>query len=225
MRKIKVQELNKRNVKRVLIINPPNEPFTEKSLLIEPIDVLNIATIVEKLGSEVKFVDMDVKRKKAEEIEETIKQFNPEITIIPFDYHIPLHTTEAITNINKIGKIAKKNKSKVIITGKTSTYHPDQFLGKGATIVVNGEIEQTIEELIKLKIWNKNNLEKIKGITFLYKGEIKRTTNRNERINLDNLPITNRILANISEYIDVRTILNSRGCFGRCHFCPTTKYW
>ncbi len=33
---------------RVIIVNPPNLPFTNKSILAEPLDVLQIATIVKE---------------------------------------------------------------------------------------------------------------------------------------------------------------------------------
>lgn len=47
---------------RVLVINPPNKPFTNKTILAEPLDVLLIATIIKKKYSDVKVIDMDVTR-------------------------------------------------------------------------------------------------------------------------------------------------------------------
>lgn len=46
----------------ILIVNPPNKPFTNSSILAEPIDVLQIATIVKEKYSQVKVIDMDVDR-------------------------------------------------------------------------------------------------------------------------------------------------------------------
>ncbi|MBT5022417.1 hypothetical protein HON01_06330, partial [Candidatus Woesearchaeota archaeon] len=46
----------------ILVINPPNKPFTERSLLIEPIDVLGIASYLQQIKNKVKVVDMDVKK-------------------------------------------------------------------------------------------------------------------------------------------------------------------
>lgn len=49
-------------MKKILLINPPNKPYTEKNLLIEPIDVLTIATYIQQEGYQVKVIDMDAKK-------------------------------------------------------------------------------------------------------------------------------------------------------------------
>ena len=45
----------------ILVVNPPNKPFTNMSILAEPIDVLQIATIIKAKYSDVSVIDMDVK--------------------------------------------------------------------------------------------------------------------------------------------------------------------
>ena len=45
---------------KILVVNPPNKPFTNKSIIAEPIDILQIATIIQKEYKEVKVLDMDV---------------------------------------------------------------------------------------------------------------------------------------------------------------------
>lgn len=210
---------------RVLVVNPPNEPFSERSLLIEPIDVLGIATYAREQGHEVQFVDMDVKQASAKSIEDTVKTFEPQITIVPFDYHIPLHTSDAIPNVNTIGQVSQDNGSKVIVGGKTSKYHPSTFLGKGVDVLVNGEMELALSDLFNLDNWSLDKLAKVKGISYNHKGTINTTERRTEKVDLDSLPIPDRGLVELSDYIDVRSMLSSRGCFGKCSFCPTTDYW
>ena len=46
----------------VLIVNPANKPYTNRFILAEPLDVLQIATIIEKKFNNVKVIDMDVNR-------------------------------------------------------------------------------------------------------------------------------------------------------------------
>ena len=46
----------------VLVVNPANKPFTNRSILAEPLDVLQIATIINKKFDNVKVIDMDVNR-------------------------------------------------------------------------------------------------------------------------------------------------------------------
>ncbi|MFH1637513.1 MAG: B12-binding domain-containing radical SAM protein [Candidatus Woesearchaeota archaeon] len=210
---------------KLLVINPPNEPFSERSLLIEPIDVLGVATYAKSIGNDVKLVDMDVKQQTPESLEETLKDFRPFLTVIPFDYHIPLHTSKAVDGINRISSLAKEYGSKVAVAGKTSKHYPDLFLNGGADVVINGEIELTLSDLVHLSLWNPSELMKIQGITYANNGETISTKPRRTRINLDSLPIPERELVDLSDYIDVRTILTSRGCMGRCSFCPTPNYW
>ena len=45
-----------------LVVNPANKPFTNRSILAEPLDVLQIATIINKKFDNVKVIDMDVNR-------------------------------------------------------------------------------------------------------------------------------------------------------------------
>ncbi len=81
----------------ILLINPPNVPFSEPKLLIEPIDILSLGTYLQKLHHNVKFLDMDVKKLDCEDLGNYIeKEFNPDIVIISYDYHIPLHTRKSI---------------------------------------------------------------------------------------------------------------------------------
>jgi anaerobic magnesium-protoporphyrin IX monomethyl ester cyclase len=64
----------------------------------------------------------------------------------------------------------------------------------------------------------------VKGISYDHQGTINTTENRTLKIDLDTLK-TERDFVELSDYIDVRTMLTSRGCVGRCSFCPTTDYW
>ncbi|MFC1696777.1 B12-binding domain-containing radical SAM protein [Nanoarchaeota archaeon] len=210
---------------KVLVVNPPNEPYSEKSLLIEPIDVLGLATYIKSLNHEVQLIDMDVKQTSPETMVNTIKSFMPKITIIPFDYHIPLHTSAAIPNINKIGKIANFYGSKVIVGGKSSKYHPSEFLNYNIDVLINGEMEITISELLNLEDWSLKNLAKVKEISYNHEGTINTTEKRSDKIKVNSLPIPDRNLINMADYIDVRSMLSSRGCFGKCSFCPNTDFW
>ena len=44
----------------ILVINPPNSPYTNRSILAEPIDVLQVATIINDKFSNVSVIDMDL---------------------------------------------------------------------------------------------------------------------------------------------------------------------
>jgi len=46
----------------IIVINPPNKPFTNSSILAEPLDVLQVATIIKGKFNNVKVIDMDASR-------------------------------------------------------------------------------------------------------------------------------------------------------------------
>ena len=47
----------------ILVLNPPNVPFTSTSLLAPPLDVLSLATLI-KTNFKTEFLDMDALRLK-----------------------------------------------------------------------------------------------------------------------------------------------------------------
>ncbi len=210
---------------RVLVINPPNEPYSSRDLLIEPIDVLTVASYIKSLGNEVKLVDMDIKQRSPETIQTELKEFKPDYTVIPFDYHIPLFRSEAIPGITKIVKLAETHNSKVIIGGRTPNHYPEQFMNGEETVVVLGEMEPAISELMKSNDWSQSFLNNIDGLIYRRDGELKRTSQRKERFDINQLPMPDRYLVDLNDYIDVRTILSSRGCVEKCGFCPVHEFW
>ena len=109
----------------ILLINPPNVPFSQRELLIEPIDMLTLATYLQEFNNHVRFLDMDCQKMNEDDLKIYLKeQFMPDIVIISYDYHIPIHTQEALENITDICKTIKEYKIKTIMIGKTVTYNP-----------------------------------------------------------------------------------------------------
>ena len=51
-----------------LLINPPNISYSDISLLIEPIDLIQLCSFLEYLNHKVIFLDIDLKRMKNNEI-------------------------------------------------------------------------------------------------------------------------------------------------------------
>ena len=65
----------------------------------------------------------------------------------------------------------------------------------------------------------------ISGIVFKNDNETIINESSKEKYNLDDLPIPNRELADLEDYIDIRSILSGRSCINQCNFCPTHNYW
>lgn len=204
----------------ILVVNPPNNPFTNKSILAEPIDVLQIATIVKQKHQNVKVIDMDVNS-----MDNTINNYLEEKNIIIFvyDYQLPLHTSETIQNIFEIVKNTDKQ-SKFIIIGKTSSYYHEKFLNSGIDVVIKGIAENIINDVIEC-IFDKEKLLNIPNIVIKDNGNIISTKEKRIINNFKQLPYPNRELLDISKYMDTRTIVTSRGCTGKCSFCTTPTFF
>jgi len=212
---------------RVLFINPANSPFTEPSLLIEPIDTVVLASYIESLGHETRMIDMDVKQMGIADLPAYLKNFMPEVAVIVFDYHIPLHTTETLLGVLEMSKMLKGKGIKVITGGKLSTYLPHKLLfeDSGVKVTIAHDMELPLKEILEMEEWSEERLFEIKGVAFLKGGEVQKTDKRGEKLDLNALPITNRNLVDLEDYIEVRTILSSRGCFMRCKFCHVPGAW
>ena len=204
----------------ILVVNPANKPFTNRSILAEPLDVLQVATIINKKFDNVKVIDMDVNR-----MDNDINSYlsNENIVVFVYDYQLPLHTTETIQNIFET--IQNTNRStKFIMIGKTSTYFYQKFLNNGIDIVIKGIADEIINDVIE----NINDLEKLKIIPNLVirtEEGIFITENKVLINDFNKLPMPNRDLLDITKYMDTRTIITSRGCVGTCKFCATPYYF
>lgn len=208
----------------ILLLNPPNIPFSEQKLLIEPIDIITLGTYLQHLKHNVNFLDMDCNKLSIDDLTMYIEnEFVPNIVIISYDYHIPLHTQMALENISKICKKLKEYDIKIIMIGKTVTYSPQIIDDICFDIGIIGEAENTINYILNTK--DINDLFQINGIVFKQNGKIIITTPNKEKYNLDKLPIPNRNIVNLENYIDIRSMLTSRGCINHCDFCPTYNYW
>ena len=207
---------------KILLINPPNIPFSEPELLIEPIDILGIGTYLQEQKHNVNFLDMDCRKLNCEDLTKYIKDmFMADVAVISYDYHIPLHTDRALKNISKICSLLKEKNIKITMIGKTVSYNPNIIKEINFDIGIIGEVENTITQVLE----KSSKLENIKGIVFQRDNEIIINSSSKEKYNLEKLPITNRELVNLNEYIDVRSMLTSRGCINKCDFCPTYNYW
>lgn len=204
----------------ILVINPPNKPFTNKSILAEPIDVLQVATIIKQKYENVLVIDMDVKRMN-NNINDYLKEDN--IVIFVYDYQLPLHTSDTVNNMFEIINNTNK-KTKFIIIGKTSSYYYEKFLNNGFDVVINGIADDSIIAVIDAFVSAKD-LSIIPNIEIKKENKIIIT----EKTNIDNkfelLKYPDRSLLNMDNYMDTRTMITSRGCIGKCCFCTTPTFF
>ena len=204
----------------ILVINPPNMPFTNKSILAEPLDVLQIATIIKEKYHNINVIDMDV-----DNMENNINNYlkDKNIVIFVYDYQLPLHTSKTINNIYEIIKNTNKD-TKFIIIGKTSSYCYEEFLNNGFDVVIRGIADKIINNVIA-NINNYSMLSKIPNIAYKKDNKIFLTDTKIIESKYSEIPMIDRSLLDINKYMDTRTIITSRGCIGKCGFCTTPSFF
>jgi anaerobic magnesium-protoporphyrin IX monomethyl ester cyclase len=118
----------------------------------------------------------------------------------------------------------------VVVGGPEPAGYPEQYLANGADVVVFGEGELTLEELVpRLVREGTQNLGGIAGIAFAgVDGQVVRTPARAQIANLDDQPFPDRDAIDVDRYVEVWrehhgvgsvSLITSRGCQFRCNWC------
>lgn len=209
-------------MKNILFINPPNDPFSSRGILIEPIDNIHLTTYVKSLGYNVSFLDMDVKKLTPEYLNKYLLDKKFDMAVIVFDYHIPLHDEGSNKKIFKMLEILKQNHIISILGGKIASFYSEkQLKGWDADFFVFRDMEYTLKMLLD----SYPEVENIPNLRRKVNGLLIQNKRQNIEINLDSFPIPDRSVCDLEDYIDVRTMLSSRGCNLKCTFCHVPGFW
>ncbi|RIK54832.1 B12-binding domain-containing radical SAM protein [candidate division KSB1 bacterium] len=138
-------------------------------------------------------------------------------------------------NVLEMIRQAKQQNCIVIVGGPDPPYYAGQYLDFGADIVVIGEGEQTLEELLPILLSGKlEQLTQVAGIVFKdEQGMLQHTPARPLLPDLDALPLPDRGAIDLQKYVDTwRThhgrgavsMITSRGCPYSCTWCSHSVY-
>ena len=213
---------------KVLLFYPPNNEeyglFEEAQPLDYPLGLCYIASVFEKSGHTVKIFDLDHDKRfnGISSAKSLIENEKPDIVGISC-------LTYNRKNAFRIAGIAKSVNSdiKVWIGGAHATFFPEQIISNfPVDIVITGEAELTVEELLKSYESN-DSIENIPGITFKDKeGNIKVNKNREWSIDIDSLPMpAHHLFADQIREKKWAHVIGNRGCPFGCNFCSTTYFW
>jgi len=189
-----------------------------------PLGLLYIASVLKKNEFDVKVIDCANNNIQDSNLKHIIKQENPEIIGITNQYSI---FKENAINICRMAKKINENVT-TIIGGNHATVSPEDFLTEGFDIVVRGEGEFTMLDIV-----NDKPLSKIRGISYVQNQKIKNNMPRKPILNLDNIPLPAYEMINMEDYFvknarfsyfdDVSnrsiSVITSRGCPNNCCFC------
>jgi len=221
---------------KILLINPPSFNTIESCLpkvidegrgFTPPLGLMYIASYLEKYTDhQIEIIDAQVEQLKYKELEEKIKQRNPDIVGLTA-------MTFTLIDVLKTAKIAKKISPniKIILGGPHPTIYPEETARiKEVDFCIIGEGEKAIVKLIK-NINNPEKLKQIKGIVFRDKKNVINTGQTDFIKNLDNLPFPARHLVPYKKYFwslsplaPITTMFTSRGCPYKCLFCDRPQF-
>ncbi len=135
----------------------------------------------------------------------------------------------------RLMKVCRQAGSLVIAGGPDAVNYAEEYLSQGADIVVIGEGELTLEELLPhLKTEGPQEMEHIHGIVYKKEnGEVVRTPARELIKDLNAQPFPDREAINIQRYVDVWrefhgtgsvSLITARGCPYTCKWCSHSVF-
>jgi anaerobic magnesium-protoporphyrin IX monomethyl ester cyclase len=197
---------------RVLLVAPRS--YNPKQMYREyPLGVGFLGTLLKQNGHDVRVFDQNVEGLSDEGLFQLVAEFQPEIagfSVITPNYPVARQ---------QIGKLKQLHPEvRVLAGGIHATLFPDDLMADGADVVVLGEGEPVILELVA-SLAEGRDLGGLPGLLFrAATGEVIRTAGHSQTSTLDDLPIVDRSLYNLPKYTH-HSMLASRGCPHHCAFC------
>ncbi|MFN0091196.1 MAG: B12-binding domain-containing radical SAM protein [Acidimicrobiales bacterium] len=145
--------------------------------------------------------------------------------------------TNLMTRANVVALMgeARRHGWTVVVGGPESASYPAEYLANGADVVVVGEGEETLAELLPaLAAVGKHRLEAVAGVVFRDElGRLVHNPARPQVRDLDSLPWPDREAIDLARYVDVwRThhgmgsvnLITARGCPYKCNWCSHATF-
>lgn len=132
-------------------------------------------------------------------------------------------------------RVCRENGALVVLGGPEPANYPEEFLARGADVIVIGEGEASLQELLEHHArFGREGFENIRGIVFLGPdGQLVRTVARPLLPDLDAVPFPDRESIDMAAYLDIwRTrhgassvsLIAARGCPYTCTWCSHAVY-
>ena len=221
---------------RVLLIHPPainmittNVPrFADQETgFYPPLGLLYLASYLQRYSRhEVRIMDTQVEQLDYSQIEERIRQYQPEAVGIQMMTFTALDALLCARLVKKIDPAIP-----VIVGGPQPNIYASETIAKPEIdVIVLGEGEEVFCRLIDALAGQKS-LHGITGIVFKEKGQVHTGKDRGFIKNLDELPFPDRTAIPYKKYYSLlaqhstfTTMVSSRGCPYQCLFCDRAYY-
>jgi radical SAM superfamily enzyme YgiQ (UPF0313 family) len=206
----------------ILLVNASIKSTSKHASLNPPLGLAYIASVLLRAGYSVSVIDFNISGYKPRLLEVALNKDKPRIL------GISAHT-ETYPNGLEIARMAKQILPEItVITGGThpTVMYKEVAAEKDVDVVVRGEGEYTMLELVDYFIKGRGTLSNIAGIAYRENGEVKTTPERAFIENPDELPFPARYLFPMPLYETPGQVLMSRGgCPFNCHFCAVNNIW
>ncbi len=197
---------------RVLFIAPRS--YNPKQMYREyPLGIGFLGTLLKQNGHDVRVFDQNVEGLDEDALWQLVAEFQPEIagfTVITPNYPV------ARKQMRKLKQLLPE--VWILAGGIHATLFPDDLMADGSDVVVLGEGEPVILQLVAA-LAQGEDLGRLPGLLFRdATGEVVRTPGHSQTSTLNDLPIVDRSLYNLPKYTH-HSMLASRGCPHHCAFC------
>ncbi|MEM7103587.1 MAG: radical SAM protein [Bacteroidota bacterium] len=195
-----------------------------------PLGILYLSAWLEKHGVDNEVYDTTFSNKKAHKA--FLVKNKPGILAIYTNLMTKVNVIELVKYIRAEPDL---NETFIVIGGPDVTYNIENYLGSGANVIVFGEGEQTMLEIVNsVKNGVRSALFHIPGVAFFDEGgDVVKTEARKRIRPVDGLPIPNRKKIDLNKYLEVWkthhgkstvSISTQRGCPYTCRWCSTAVY-
>ena len=199
-----------------------------------PLGILYLAAYLEERGQPVAVFDSTFSTRAA--LERHLLEARPDVVGVYTNLMTKRAVLEVMAFVRAQPALAA---TRIVLGGPEVTHHVDEFLGHGADVLVIGEGEETMHELVRA--WAApapapagDPLAVIAGIAYRDgRGTVTRTAPRALLRNLDELPIPRREALDLRPYLDAWrahhgtnavSISTMRGCPYTCRWCSRAVY-
>lgn len=218
---------------RILLATPPEteklEIYKVLGVKAPPLGLAWIGAVLEEHGYKVKILDSTTLGLNVKDFMNEVKTWHPDIIGISAITPTVNKAYEAVRYLKEYDKNIP-----VVMGGPHVTFMCVEALNRNVDIVVRGEGEYTMLELVQTLEkygFDFNKLKRVKGIAFKYSDKVIITRDREVIKNLDELPYPARHLLPMDKYtflhkpIKIIHVMASRGCPYGCTFCSSSYFW
>lgn len=170
-----------------------------------------------------------------ENCQNEILKVSPDVVIIyedGFNYLTKMCLTNMREAAFKLIKTAKDSGARVIVSSSDSTDHWELYHEKGADIILHGEGEHSLLEVLE-HIKAEDTLDNVEGISIIVDGQSVKNSPRLNEKDLDVFPQADWSVINIERYRKIwgegkfpftLNISTTRGCPFKCNWCAKPIY-